>query len=339
MSENTGISTPGGIQMGTLDDQEDRNDESQDRSFRDYFVPGLLFALTLVFGVLAIIAFPFRPAVRSPGTIQVSVDANAEVRYVSLVVTPPAQGTESYTLTSEVALAEPTPSAPSHWTASLHLVLPGAMKVEGCGGSCSASSFSGGNLPQPVAGGGISVANTFVSMTLNGRENGAAGTQYWYGRKTLRLDTHRFAFDQNGEDFLGQLPSLTSSGDQDSVDPATADFDLSVLYRVPNASSYIWTGGPEPSSIGGNEVSWDEQSSSSLQPIQISGTNKGQQDSDTIWTFIAGGALAIAGGALIGGVTELLHVHPQTIRIGKRKTSSLTSREASRQDDGEVDEA
>ena len=69
MSQNTGITTPGGIQMGTLDGQEDPNDESQDRSFRDYFVPGLLFALTLVFGVLAIIGFPFSPGSSKPWNI------------------------------------------------------------------------------------------------------------------------------------------------------------------------------------------------------------------------------------------------------------------------------
>ncbi len=142
-----------------------------------------------------------------------------------------------------------------------------------------------------------------------------------HGGIDLKVHADGFAFVENGEELEGQLPAVTG------VPNSTF---LNVIYAFDQASSFDWVGGPLPDAIGPDSVQWDEVPTATLQAIPVSAANRGAQLSDSNRTFFAGLLFGIAGGALVGFLQELLHVHPQVLgnagragrRIGRQKSAN-----------------
>ena len=90
-----------------------------------------------------------------------------------------------------------------------------------------------------------------------------------------------------------------------------------MFYRVPDALSYDWTGGPEPSFVSGARlalggstlgyVEWFEPLKFLSAPIAVSGIDSSTGGLDSLRTLIAGTLLGVAGGALVGAIQEFTH--------------------------------
>jgi len=120
----------------------------------------------------------------------------------------------------------------------------------------------------------------------------------------LEVKADGFAFVENGAELEGELPAVTG------VPQSTF---MGVFYAFDQASSFDWMGGPLPTAISEGTIEWDETPTSTLQAIPVSAANRAAQLGDSNRTFAAGVLSGIAGGALVGFLQELLHVHPQVV--------------------------
>jgi hypothetical protein len=96
--------------------------------------------------------------------------------------------------------------------------------------------------------------------------------------------------------------------------------NVTIAYTLPRG--YDWTGAPtpfylpdpywgEPTRPTGALI-WQEKASDLANPVPVSGTDNSTASWDSYRIFISGALLGIAGGALVGAVTEVIHTKRRT---------------------------
>ena len=94
------------------------------------------------------------------------------------------------------------------------------------------------------------------------------------------------------------------------VERLVGNTKISIIYGVPDANNYDWTGGPAPYSVtpasaaSDAEATWFEQLNTLNEPTPVSATNNSAADLDSPRTFIAGALVGAGGGALVGAIQE-----------------------------------
>ena len=263
--------------MAAAESPESSQDESSGRTVADYVVSILLFAIAAALLVAGIVLLPDRGAIPDPNGITMTLlSESAPVDNIGLDIGPGDNGSSDYVLV--ITLGFQGQAAPDAPT-RLELRFQKPFRVVRCKG-CS-------------TGGGA------ITFTYYGSSGGS---------KSAELTTQNLLLSGNGEYISGDLPfyfPLVSS-----TNPT-----MSIGYSYLNASSYQWSGAIVPS-VGSDDVDWRASPYPSEQGSQISAVNPGAQSSDSTKTFFAGAFVGIAGAALVGGLTELLHVHPQTVAVG-----------------------
>jgi hypothetical protein len=152
----------------------------------------------------------------------------------------------------------------------------------------------------------------FLVLIANAKEDLSGPGRYWYVILNLRLKGQE-PWNTNGLTVEAQLPVLkvfTTPGIGAIANPLslTDNPTTSVSYRVPDAISYDWSGGPPPNSVSTSAVAeWDEPLQSLSVPIAVGGTNSSSASLDSLRTFAAGTLLGVAGGALVGAIQEFTH--------------------------------
>lgn len=285
------------------------------RYLRVWRTPLLLVFVALVFGMAAYFLVPSRASVRAPSPFAVEVWANARIRNVFLGVSPLKGGRTSLTaeVTTSISHANGQQEPPS-WQAGVDITLNDAVAVSGCkqpacfaahGGAEQAGGSSA--APANAVPNATNSATTFVDLDLSGpgQTSGAAGTIYWYNRRTFIVDTADLALAANGRSVEGQLPSVRYASGQGLSQPSPSP--VHVRYKFAGASDYDWTGGPQPSSLQAEQVGWNEDTALMAESEQVSATNGSAENTDNIEELAVGALLGIAGAAIVGAIQEALH--------------------------------
>ena len=120
---------------------------------------------------------------------------------------------------------------------------------------------------------------------------------------TFTIKSQSLTWNANGLTVEAQLPVVRAFG---PLHKLPGDTSVAIVYHVPGAGHYDWTGGPPPvsnrSDLG---TSWSETLRTLSRPVSLSGTDGSASDTDTLRTLFAGTLLGVAGAALIAAVQEL----------------------------------
>jgi hypothetical protein len=286
------------------------------QSVRNYGVPGLLFVLAVVLALVAyFVVLPHRAPLPSPIAVVVNVDsgsaaASSSVAGLVLEILAPHDPwhEESYfTIRAALVLkaSAPVTLPAGPWTVDLNFI-----------GGQRSDYFRVTNCSKP--GCTADDGDFFLTFTRfrNVEDSDSAPSEFLpslpsgkLAAATLSLDAPDLMVAGNGESISGNLPKLLW-GDY----PPPTNPPVVLLYELPDASSYQWSGASLPSNYPEDKVVWNA-SPYNVGGSQIIAVNANAQSSDATRTFFAGAIVGIAGAALIGGIQELLHVHPQVVAV------------------------
>ncbi len=140
------------------------------------------------------------------------------------------------------------------------------------------------------------------SLEPHGGQDDLGYTDY---RGYAKLQARNFAYASDGTNALVELPAI-------GFDKITSDFGVTVMYSMQDASSYDWSVGQPPDVITSSSVLWslpltNGTYGSTILSSSAAGVNHSNQTRQTFFTFLAGVIFGVAGGALVGALTELLH--------------------------------
>jgi hypothetical protein len=244
---------------------------------------------------------------------------NIKVSSLSVAVGARLVNARDYSVSWQVIIAAPRDWRPTDIPLTLSFTLPAQVTVSGCP---SLMACFGSPDTNALTSTGLPTAYTYTEIVAIDQWTPLAHQptgppkppELLRGGIDLKVHARGFAFVQNGEELEGQVPAVTGVPDSTF---------LNVTYSFDQASSFDWVGGPQPQAIGSDSVQWDETPTATLQALPISAANRAAQLSDSNRTFFSGLLFGIAGGALVGFLQELLHVHPQVLgnegRGGRRK--------------------
>jgi hypothetical protein len=283
--------------MSSADSQTAAQDDGgHTRHVADYAVPLLLFALGVVLGLVALLLVPTRATLRSPIQTSIALTTSAPVNHVALLIVPPRDQSPYYSLTADVDVTPVT--EPQDWSAQLILNFGKPVHVISC-------------PPEPTSCGSDLIQFVF---TLS---HAYRYSSIWEMRESVRLNTaSNLMIAGNGENVTGDLPGFSAAQPTPSIVTTWPNPDVTIDFEYPNAASYDWSGGTVPPTVSDDSVEWDISPYPTTLGMEVSAVNPDAQTSDAIKTFLAGALVGIAGAALIGGLTELLHVHPQVRTTG-----------------------
>jgi hypothetical protein len=146
----------------------------------------------------------------------------------------------------------------------------------------------------------------------------------WDAVVQLTLKGRAVAWTANSLTAEAQLPILHVSSLQGVRPhlqhlPVKGNPEVTVLYKLPDAPSYDWAGGPAPNAVfAATGAEWIQPLSAMTTPIAVSGTNNAASKSDSFRTFVAGILLGVAGAALIASLGKA------TLRIPGAGRSSVS---------------
>jgi hypothetical protein len=163
---------------------------------------------------------------------------------------------------------------------------------------------------------------TNSGYTANGNYPGVyyQGSNVWDLDFGFTIKAPALAWDTNGVNLEALLPVVTINQNK-VLDPgrpkqriitipAADNTKISIIYGVPDAHNYDWTGGPAPYSVtsanatSDAEATWYEQLNTLNEPTPVSATNNSAAGLDSLRTFIAGALVGVGGGALVGATQE-----------------------------------
>jgi hypothetical protein len=245
-----------------------------------------LLSIGLVTGIWAIVLFPSRSQVVTPGSFIMLVFNQTGVSSVSIEISPEGGSAERVELSAD---SENRPRSSSRAKAVVALIFLENVSVKKCpaGAFCSIEKFHLRGIGIPISADPNSTKNyTFV------------------------ISNAHLGFSSNGESAVADLPTVYGEG-QAGADAGI----LAVSYKIQDASSYDWS--VPPLGIVAGYVGWTESLSLSsstaapsteVQPSEITGTNHAAEAQDSRDTFISGVLLGVAGGAVIAATQEGLHL-------------------------------
>jgi hypothetical protein len=125
-----------------------------------------------------------------------------------------------------------------------------------------------------------------------------------------------FGYDVSSSEESVALPSVYA-------DQPSANFPLNVTYQnIPTAQRYDWSSFP-PSVETDSYSEWTEEVAGEYQSPRIAvGIDHGAQEQQNNHIFLAGAAVGVGGGALIGALQEALHLWADTSEGSKRRRRS-----------------
>jgi hypothetical protein len=176
----------------------------------------------------------------------------------------------------------------------------------------------------------VSDALSNAFYTAKGNHPGVyyQGNDSWDIGFSFTIRAPELAWNANGVSLEAQLPVVAITQDKflnvgqpneriASI-PAAGNTNVSILYGVPDATAYDWTGGPAPYSVApASSISlepgatWNEHLNALNEPTPVSATNNSAVSLDSLRTFIAGALVGVAGGALVGAIQEATN-RPET---------------------------
>jgi hypothetical protein len=156
----------------------------------------------------------------------------------------------------------------------------------------------------------------YLDLTTGGQTHSTTGTIVWNNLVTVVVDDAHLALDSNGRDLEGQLPSVDPEREISRGNTTPSPTMVYLVYSFSDANQYDWTGGPQPASLAHDHVAWLENSAAMAEAERVSATNGSADNSDNLWTLAVGALLGVAGGAFVGALQELLHVHPRNRGTG-----------------------
>jgi hypothetical protein len=265
-----------------------------DSFFNRYRPTSILLVLFITVVALAFFVYPRRPVVSQQPPISVHIQTDELVQSISIGVRQLQLGRFSL----EIEMGSVTGFQGKPWFL-LVINLPVPVTRQSCErGNCSV-------LPESYTPGIYGVA---VDPTIEG--SGAS--------TILAVDAPVFAWDANSLDIEAELPQVqvvSRNPRQSQINP-----NVTIAYTLPRG--YDWTGAPtpfylpdpywgEPTRPTGALI-WQEKASDLANPVPVSGTDNSTASWDSYRIFISGALLGIAGGALVGAVTEVIHTKRRT---------------------------
>jgi hypothetical protein len=303
------------------------NGQAQPRSKRigDFAVPLLLFVVAIAAGAAGLLLLPDRGGFESPNGITIALTTStSEIKNITLSITAPGVPTLPGTPTADYWVLQVretayAPVPPPNWKSTVVLTFAQPLgPVAGCHPPQCDHSQGGGFLfnfrfPKQAIGQGPTVTSSDVSNYIH-------------------IDTQNLLFSSDGVNVSGTLPYYTDqSGIPVSINnPPQSNAGLTINCEYPHASSYQWSGTIAPAVMDDN-LSWQASPYPEHETPQVTAVNPSAQSSEDHSTFLAGALVGVSGAALIGALTELLHVHPQTVTVGRLRRRR---RRGSRQDSG-----
>jgi hypothetical protein len=267
------------------------------RSLGEFVVPILLFVLAGIGGVVGVLLLPQREPLPNVGAFSISTSAaTVPVSNILVAITPLSNSDTKYAMAVTVKFNVPNPQ-PSRISALLTLVFNTPAFATDCRQPSCISSPTGGGF----------------GLSFDKADQSNSFTQTIF----VDLTTRNLLFGDNGTNISGYLPGYPFPV------AGSSNATVFVTYHFRDAQNYQWTSGNLPTTVAPYGVSWESKPWPETS-TQISAVNIDAQSSDATKTFIAGSIIGIAGGALVGGLTELLHVHPQTRTISRRRRHKTT---------------
>lgn len=127
------------------------------------------------------------------------------------------------------------------------------------------------------------------------------GAKKWGGRLDLGIDGFEAFWRSNGSNLTLALPSAFMQPNDDETSPDDMVPErVGVLYAVPDAERYLWTGALQPD-VDSDEVVFVNDAHERL-PGQVTAVNPDVEASDRDRTFFSGVLVGAAAGAAIGAL-------------------------------------
>ena len=272
-------------------------------TLRRYRVAIVMFVLTVALGVAAKEILPSSAPVFVHGAIQrVTVIGTLGVTGVDLKETPMPNGAG---VTLEVTLRSDQPLPPT----SLERLVVAVPDSSRNGGKCPKGALS---CQPPVSG----VRTVYVRFPDREWINtGTGGASPFRFELPVQINLPGVASNlvQDDQDVAAALPPvgvLQQAANSTSAPEYEPDVVVTYSQAVDNGGSYTWSdSATAPVTIGNLEV-WSYVAVASV-PAALSsqldsGIDLAVQGNNNNAIFLAGALLGIAGGALIGGITELM---------------------------------
>lgn len=270
-----------------------------------------LLAVFLLAMIGAFLLYPSRAPIYRPPPLSMQIlllNATA-VSEVTYNVSPASPNAFAMTLQFHFSRARSSTTSPRP-AAEMRMSLPTGVIPESC------HHANGDEMAPPPPGQCAYTSNKYQGGSLvlvaNAKEDLPSPGRYWTDILNLRLKSQG-PWNTNGLTVEAQLPVLKVYTTLNGVSTPTPlplnDNPITyVSYRVPDAISYDWSGGPPPNSVSNSDgAEWDEPLQSLSVPIAVGGTNSSSASLDSLRTLAAGTLLGVAGGALVGAIQEFTH--------------------------------
>jgi hypothetical protein len=269
-----------------------------------------LLAVFLLTIIGAFLLYPRRAPVYRPPPLNIEVTLlhGTAVSQVTMDVSSASPNAVAMTLQLDFSRARS--GTTSAWpAATMNMPLPAGVIPESCH-----SDYNGMAVPSHP-GQCSYLSNNYngglgLSLVAQTKQARPSPTDYWTATFKLRL-RGQGPWNANGLTIEAQLPVLRVATTPNRVSPATPlplnnNPPTHILYWVPDAISYDWSGGLPPNevSISPAFARWDETLQSLAVPIAVGGTDSSSASLDSLRTFAAGTLLGIAGGAFVGAIQE-----------------------------------
>lgn len=291
----TGSSDRGSQQVVSAQDSDEKRSKPRPKRYRKTIVLLIIFVATVA---IAFFVYPRHATVYRPQPFKVTFYIDEKVASLNISVLKQPSG--EYTLGIDIA-TDAQKSADNARFAVVSLELPTPVTSDSCKKySCSSTLDNSSLFP----------GREYVTYTADFSKQ-APGKQFWIAHKLFTINAPVFAWNENGLDVEGQLPSvqlLNSHGGKSSNNPS-----VQILYTLSDAS-YDWTGGPSPEythvfstdSPHGVEASWNLPVTELNNPTPVSGQDNSAIAWDNLRIFVAGALVGIAGGAFVGAIQEAI---------------------------------
>jgi hypothetical protein len=254
-----------------------------------------LLALTLLFGLFAVLAFPTDApvsAVTGQGEVLLESPTMPSVMNVYLSPLNSGRGTDLEVSLTSVA---PIDQSPQKSWVRLNLILPtaelGPRHCPKLASTCLEASV------------GAKTVEWYFPRWKTYRT--IYGATEWYDNVRVLLPSTEFTAISNAEYVAASLPNVVfSHWDGHSWSNLDSALPLNIAVTIPHVNNYTWTSGVAPV-VGPNHATWGFNNPPGASQ-SVSGINLAVQDRDGKLLFLAGALLGIAGAALIGAVTEAI---------------------------------
>lgn len=327
--------------------------ESGPHSWRKYIPPFfkhyrtilVLLGLAAFLITWAFFLYPRRPPVYRPAPLTVNLSISNGVPKSAQIQVMPVRS-DLFTMSIDFTIsAPPNPSPPpppppppptptyaalasgsapgrtEPFSAHVFVDLPAGTTAPGC--DSNAVSLDGCSIDTLTTDSTVSESLTDNPL-FAAKESGVEylGNNLWSLTFDFTIGAPELGWDANGVNLEAQLPAVTiSQTNQNTLSPSakivripvSGNTNVSIIYGVPDATRYDWTGGQAPySTTSSGAVSgytgaiWYEHLSALSEPTPSSAVNNSAANADTIQTFIAGALVGVGGGAAVGAVQEAL---------------------------------